>query len=389
MTLKDFKNFLALTVAALMLVVIKWPSLIQYWQQSRHIFLSVQAEPIANRFLLNRVSTFNTEELFKEPSQRLVFASQILLSGSNAIPKPAPIIGKKMVAAVCPPAPKKDLICSNGKEEIKESPDTNKNSSTATPTSITNKVNSEPLKNITPANDAKKSAAAAAITLGDKLCSIASGEKLLLIGDSMMQGVAPFISTVMRRKFGIDSLDLGTKSTGLTYPSFFDWPAHVDDAFSKEHFAALIVFLGANDTWDMIQNNHYVKFGSDPWRQSYAERVERILTAAEKQDTKVVWLSAPPMGREDLTDRIGVLNEVIAAVVNKHRSSTRFVTTAEALTSDGKTFTKFIDVPQRGSVMVRTDDGVHFTPFGEELLAKLVISQFSLKQTDQSLSSNP
>ena len=64
-----------------------------------------------------------------------------------------------------------------------------------------------------------------------------------------MQGVAPFISTVMRRKFGIDSLDLGTKSTGLTYPSFFDWPAHVDDAFSKEHFAALIVFLPRSGPW--------------------------------------------------------------------------------------------------------------------------------------------
>ncbi len=54
----------------------------------------------------------------------------------------------------------------------------------------------------------------------------------------------------------------------------------------------------------------------------------------------------------------------------------RFVATDPTLTADGSSFTKFLDVPDRGNVMVRTDDGVHFTTQGHRLLANLTLTQF-------------
>jgi uncharacterized protein len=53
------------------------------------------------------------------------------------------------------------------------------------------------------------------------------------------------------------------------------------------------------------------------------------------------------------------------------------------ISSDGKTFTKFIELPERGKVLVRSDDGVHFTANGQRLLAKLALSQLVLKQLEK------
>ncbi len=51
---------------------------------------------------------------------------------------------------------------------------------------------------------------------------IADGQKALFIGDSLMQGVAPWVMRQLQSKHKIDSIDLSKHSTGLAYSKFFD-----------------------------------------------------------------------------------------------------------------------------------------------------------------------
>ena len=205
---------------------------------------------------------------------------------------------------------------------------------------------------------------------------LGADDRILLVGDSLMQGLAPHLITNLKRKYKVEAMDLSKHSTGLTYPAFFDWPATVEDAFELEDYSVVIVFLGANDPWDMTIQGRYIRFGSEPWAAVYRERVARIINTAAAHRARLVWLGVPPLGREDLVGKASKLNAIYAEEADKMPLFARFVPTDATLTADGSSFTKFLELPDLGSVMVRTDDGVHFTTQGHRLLANLTLTQF-------------
>lgn len=205
-----------------------------------------------------------------------------------------------------------------------------------------------------------------------------ANDRVLLIGDSLMQGLAPHLVARFNRKHQIQTVDMSRHSTGLTYPAFYNWPEAVRGAFEKQSFNVLIVFMGANDPWDMTIKGKYIRFASDRWNEIYRERVRSILDIAKAHNTRVIWLSTPPMGREDIKAKIPQLNQLYQAEIANFADTARFIDTAPVLTTDGVTYTRFIEVPERGSVMLRTDDGIHFTTQGHKLLSKLTLVQFKL-----------
>lgn len=57
---------------------------------------------------------------------------------------------------------------------------------------------------------------------GTEAAAVRSGDKVFFAGDSLMQGVAPFVQKSLKQQYGIESANLSKQSTGLSYPSFFD-----------------------------------------------------------------------------------------------------------------------------------------------------------------------
>jgi uncharacterized protein len=212
--------------------------------------------------------------------------------------------------------------------------------------------------------------------------ALQANDRVLLAGDSMMQGVAPHLAASLRRQFGANSLDLSRHSTGLAYQSLFNWPKTIHDQLASGQFTALVILIGANDTGDLFTKNRALPFGSPQWQAFYAERVQAILQSAETFGVKVLWLGAPPMGREGLAERIPALNAVYQAETAKKAALARYLATAPLLSPDGQAFAKFLELPERGKVMVRTNDGVHFTATGQRLLAQLTLEQFTASPSE-------
>ena len=73
-------------------------------------------------------------------------------------------------------------------------------------------------------------------------------DQVFFAGDSLMQGVAPHVQKHLQEKFDIKTINLSKQSTGLSYPSFFDWPKTIQDTISaNKQIKVLVVFLGANE----------------------------------------------------------------------------------------------------------------------------------------------
>lgn len=202
-------------------------------------------------------------------------------------------------------------------------------------------------------------------------------DKVLLVGDSMMQGVAPHVARVLQ-KANIASLDLSKQSTGLAYPTYFDWPATVQKAIPESGITVMVVFLGANDTWDIFIGGRAERFGSEKWQSVYAQRIDSMVKFAESQNVRVIWLGAPNMGREKINSGVKILNHLYQSENNDGLA--RYVSTRELLSGgdDTDVYQKHITLDGGKTVTVRTDDGIHFTHTGQEMLSNLILRQFAL-----------
>lgn len=200
-------------------------------------------------------------------------------------------------------------------------------------------------------------------------------DKVLLVGDSMMQGVAPHVVRALQNAH-VKSIDLSRQSTGLTYPGYYDWPAVIKKALEKDRISVLVVFLGANDTWDMILGGKYESFGTERWQSNYLERVQSIVQIAHQQHVRVIWMGAPNMGREKINRGVKILNSLYAKGLGEGES--RFISTRESLSDDVNEYRKAITKENGKSVVVRTEDGIHFTRDGQIILRDLVLKQFEL-----------
>ena len=211
--------------------------------------------------------------------------------------------------------------------------------------------------------------------------TIAAPAKVLFAGDSLMQGVAPQLQRSLHETYGIDSINLSKQSTGLAYPSAFDWPATIETALDGDpEIRLVVVMLGPNDPWDMADPAHpgrtYLKFESPAWEAVYRARVARILDAAKAHDASVLWIGAPGMKREQLDTQMAWLMPVIRDEVTRHGAV--FVDTRPLLSMPGQPYSDAIMVDGQ-LVKMRSGDGIHFSPSGQAYIAKHVQAMLTVK----------
>lgn len=202
---------------------------------------------------------------------------------------------------------------------------------------------------------------------------LSPGDKVFFVGDSLMQGVAPHVRRILSRDYGVDSIDLSRQSTGLAYTGFFNWPKTVAQTFEKHAgIKLMVVFLGPNDPWDIPvgKGKPYLRFKSPEWEAVYRERVRELLATAQAGRAQVMWVQAPAMRKAALNEGMAYLNGIYAD--EAVRAGQLFVSIDATLGNDAGAYSTHAQVDGK-RVKVRIDDGVHFTPTGQRLIAGRIL----------------
>lgn len=192
--------------------------------------------------------------------------------------------------------------------------------------------------------------------------------KVLFAGDSMMQGVAPLVINQLRKENpkGV-FVDLSAQSTGLTVRRYFDWPTKIKDETLNRGFELVAIFLGPNDPWDIYEGAKRYAFGTPEWEDKYRDRVIEVMQFAHDKKVHVIWIGLPNM-KEDRVKRGAVVQNKIfkeqASLFNFD-----YLSTEDFLGGLDEPFKKFMDEPGKGQVMLRADDGIHFTQAGLRLIS--------------------
>lgn len=210
---------------------------------------------------------------------------------------------------------------------------------------------------------------------------ISLNEEFLLIGDSLMQGVAVALNKDLKN-LNLKVVDLSKQNTGLSYKSYFDWAKETTKTLqNNKKIKYLVVLLGANDPWDIKKGGIYHRFNSKSWLEIYTQRVDEILKIAAKYNAKVLWYEIPPVKKDDLNKKLSVLNQIYSQEILKNKGI--FINT-KLFFSKNDAYSAYIKDENNKSIKVRSDDGVHFTPSGAKEMSKLLLEYIKLKDNNAS-----
>ena len=198
---------------------------------------------------------------------------------------------------------------------------------------------------------------------------LAAADKVLFVGDSMMQSIAPLLQRTLLREGGIRSINLSRHSTGLTNAAYFNWPQAVEAALRQHPDTRLVVvFLGANDPWDFFESRSRKRFGTPEWDEAYAARALRITRAARQAGASVIWIGLPLMRANDYGQRIRRLNAVLAQNLD---AAALWLPTEELLGDGTPSYADSIRLEGK-LTRVRHADGIHLALPGQRRLASHV-----------------
>lgn len=208
---------------------------------------------------------------------------------------------------------------------------------------------------------------------------LAKGDTVFFVGDSLMQGVAPFAMKTLTAQ-GVKSIDLSKQSTGLTYDKFLDWRKTVQATFDGNNIALMVVLFGPNDVWDISnpqKPSQLLKYGTPDWAAYYQQKMRNILTIAEKNGAQVLWVLPPNAKRAKLSADLQTLRTIMQAELDLKKV---VVVNAQSVLGDNDT-DYFDSLTIDGTpTKLRTGDGIHFTGAGQKRLAAAVTDKIAVKE---------
>ena len=208
---------------------------------------------------------------------------------------------------------------------------------------------------------------------------LGENDRVLLIGDSMMQSLAPHIQRELLARHHIKSINRGKPSSGLRYPDYYNWPEHLATQLEENPDVRLIiVLLGANDPQDTpnpAAPEQKLNFGTPEWENYYRGEIRKILQTAAARGAKTLWIGPPLMKAPKYSKKITYLDGLIADEVEKAQQ--HYQNTNRLFAKADGSYTAFLPDERGKPVAVRKGDGIHFTGPGEKILTRYIIEQIN------------
>ena len=210
--------------------------------------------------------------------------------------------------------------------------------------------------------------------------TLTAADEVFFAGDSLMQGVAPHVQKWLSDVYGIKTINLSKQSTGLTYPSFFNWPQTIANTLDNNpHIKILVMFLGPNDPWDIPDphnGSRFVSFASPQWESIYRNHIKTIMDSARQHQVTVLWLTPPDMRKQKLNEQMIYLRQITADEVNKNQGYV--MDTRTMLGGTGDEFYDTVTQTDGKKIKTRSSDGIHFTVTGQKIIAQNIFNRFNL-----------
>lgn len=197
----------------------------------------------------------------------------------------------------------------------------------------------------------------------------AGTKKLAIYGDSLATGLYQGMQDLLEGTHQFDVIRHSKGGTGLVRDDEYDWVARAEQYVQKDRPDVVIVSLGGNDRQNFSFPGFNVERFSDEWWFEYMRRAEQVMMSLKRKAKKVYWLGIPVVRSQRMTADYEKLNVMFRELTRVH--GIIYVDIWDKFRGPDKRFTSYERVSGRNQ-RVRLRDGIHFTRFGNQLLAQVV-----------------
>jgi hypothetical protein len=194
---------------------------------------------------------------------------------------------------------------------------------------------------------------------------------IAVMGDSLSDGLwgSLYRRYVKFRKLVVVERH-GVNSAGFTAHNF----ERDFEKVAKQPVDLIIFMVGANDrqrAFSVTNARHWARFRSDQWFAIYRQNVDRFLDLVQSKKIPLIWVGLPIMRKADASEDARMMNGIFSQLVALHDDT--FIDIWRT-TADGKgSFDPYIKDSKGRERRFRADDGIHFTEYGYDHVARYVM----------------
>jgi hypothetical protein len=185
--------------------------------------------------------------------------------------------------------------------------------------------------------------------------------RVYVAGDSFVGSLAEVLAQTGTENGLMTVLSDGHPNSGLSDPSYINWPVRLRQALANDPAPEAVVFMvGANDGVPIRTSTGTLEYGTAAWNIEYARRAAEIMDIVGQTGARMYYVGQPIM-REAKQNRIA--NDIDIAI-SKEAASRPWVTYIDSwalLTDANGNYADYLPDGTGKIVKARADDGIHLT----------------------------
>jgi hypothetical protein len=196
--------------------------------------------------------------------------------------------------------------------------------------------------------------------------------RVLVVGASSIQfAMGTELEARIPTYVGVKVKRFGQLATGLARPDFFDWPEKVESLVKPFRPDLVIANYGGNDAQGILVEGRKVPYAEGPeWEAAYLAKVGEIVDIGRRHGAPTVFIGMPNMRSADFATKMRHLNVLQRRAVEA--GGGLFVPTYDMASLEDGSYRKTIEYQGKRGLM-RTSDGVHYTPLGAAYVVEEVL----------------
>lgn len=211
-------------------------------------------------------------------------------------------------------------------------------------------------------------------------------QRVLLIGDSIMENTGDHLLSELRRIYGDDLIVRveGHPGSGLLTSEKYDWPNHFGEILNEFDPDIVVALFAGNypSEWPYVTgpDGQPMLPDSPEFHQAWQDASAQVSNRALQSGSSMWWITPPPM-REAATwgrrsDNLGQIYRGLAADM----AGVEVIESAPVVGGPNGEFVLELPDPDTGVMrQARSVDGLHLTSFGGRLLARAVAYHLSVR----------
>ncbi len=184
--------------------------------------------------------------------------------------------------------------------------------------------------------------------------------KVLVIGDSLAQGLGFGLTRCVRDKSLVRIQNEGETSSRLAYNKPVNWFVK-SKKLAQFKTDIVIIQIGANDIMSIRIDGEQIRFGSKKWQAELGSRAVQIIDYFKKNNTSVVWVGLPYPRKKAWQKPYSIINFTFKSAATS--AGVKFIDIWDTFLVDGKYSSYGLGVTGKNTLL-RADDGVHLSTQG-------------------------